>query len=205
MSTLRASRVRTVNDKIRWTSHSSFVIVASVVCVRTVNDKIRWTSHSSFVIVASVACVRTVNGNFTVRNMLLESATCRLRRERETNEERCARFVVASPYCLSLITFVMPFSYRLARPRGNEKRTCTMEQLLLFLRAYILYIVLATSTFIFRYGQAKGVHAPTLQLDRHYYYYYSALKYTHRLHIMIQAETHTITIRLAPTMFLTSV
>ena len=129
MSSLRASRVRTLNDKIRWTSHSSFVIVASVACVqtvnekirwtshssfvivasvacvRTVNDKIRWTSHSSFVIVASVACVQTVNGNFTVRDMLLESATCRLRRERETNEERCARFVVASPYCLSLITF----------------------------------------------------------------------------------------------------
>ena len=61
--------VRTVNDKIRWTSHSSFVIVASVECVRTVNDKIRWTSHSSFVIVASVACVRTVNGNLTVRSM----------------------------------------------------------------------------------------------------------------------------------------
>ena len=63
--------MRTVNDKMRWTSHSSFVIVASVACVQTVNDKIRWTSHSSFVIVASVACVWTVNGNFTVRNMLL--------------------------------------------------------------------------------------------------------------------------------------
>ena len=34
MSSLRESRVWTVNDKIRWTSHSShFVIVARVACV----------------------------------------------------------------------------------------------------------------------------------------------------------------------------
>ena len=87
MSSLRASRVRTVNDKMRWTSHSSFVIVASVACVRTVNDKYdgqaiqvlsslralrvcgpyTMDSHSSFIIIASVTCVRTVNGNFTAQ------------------------------------------------------------------------------------------------------------------------------------------
>ena len=33
MFTLRASGVRAVNDKIRWTSHSGFVNVASVAFV----------------------------------------------------------------------------------------------------------------------------------------------------------------------------
>ena len=147
--------------------------------------------------------VRTVNGNFTVRNMLLESATCRLRREKLISEERCARFVVASPYCLSLITFCNAIfiidwlGHVLTRNARARSSNCC------HFCAHILYIVLATSTLIFRYGQGRS-RAYTLQLDRHYYYY-SALKYTHRLHIMIQAETHTITIRLAPTMFLTSV
>ena len=83
--------------------------------MRTVNDKIQWTSYSSFVIITSVACVQTVNGNFTVCNMLLITRAIlkmasnartvtevdevreerlrrrrerdRLRRGRETNEE----------------------------------------------------------------------------------------------------------------------
>ena len=44
------------NDKIRLTSHSSFVMVSYVACTDYKNDKIRLTSHSSFVMVSYVAC-----------------------------------------------------------------------------------------------------------------------------------------------------
>ena len=47
------------NDKIRLTSHSSFVMVSYVACTDCENDKIRLTSHSSFVMVRT-SCVRTV-------------------------------------------------------------------------------------------------------------------------------------------------
>ena len=36
------------NDKIRLTSHSSFVMVSYVACTDCENDKIRWTSYSTF-------------------------------------------------------------------------------------------------------------------------------------------------------------
>ena len=42
------------NDKIRLTSHSSFVMISYVACTDFVNDKIRLTSHSSFVMVSYV-------------------------------------------------------------------------------------------------------------------------------------------------------
>ena len=96
--------------------------------MQTVNDKIQLT-HSSFVYyVVSIVCT-TVNRNLTVHNMLItfgilkvvsnvygevdkvreerlrKRRGCnRLRRERETNEQRHARFVNLCP-CLSLFTF----------------------------------------------------------------------------------------------------
>ena len=36
------------NDKIRLTSHSSYVMVSYVACTDCENDKIRWTSYSTF-------------------------------------------------------------------------------------------------------------------------------------------------------------
>ena len=49
------------NDKIRLTSHSSFVMVSYVACTDYENDKIRLTSHSSFVMVSYVACTDCEN------------------------------------------------------------------------------------------------------------------------------------------------
>ena len=44
------------NDKIRLTSHSSFIMVSYVACTDCENDKIRFTSHSSFVMVSYIVC-----------------------------------------------------------------------------------------------------------------------------------------------------
>ena len=49
------------NDKIRLTSHSSFVMVSYVACMDCENDKIRLTSLSSFVMVSYVACMDCEN------------------------------------------------------------------------------------------------------------------------------------------------
>ena len=49
------------NNKIRLTSHSSFVMVSYVACTDCENDKIRLTSHSSFVMVSYVACTDREN------------------------------------------------------------------------------------------------------------------------------------------------
>ena len=49
------------NDKIRLTSHSSFVMVSYVACTDWENDKIWLTSHSSFVMVSCVACMDCEN------------------------------------------------------------------------------------------------------------------------------------------------
>ena len=50
------------NDKIRLTSHSSFVMVSYVACTDCENNKIWLTSHSSFVMVRTshVRTVRTI-------------------------------------------------------------------------------------------------------------------------------------------------
>ena len=49
------------SDKIRFTSHSSFVMVSYVACTDYENDKIRFTSHSSFVMVSYVTCTDCEN------------------------------------------------------------------------------------------------------------------------------------------------
>ena len=82
------------------------VYVTCITCVDCEKDKIRLTSHSSFVYVASVACT-TENGNLTIFNMLIThdvlkmvSIVCRevgevreyrLRRRRERDRLRRER------------------------------------------------------------------------------------------------------------------
>ena len=69
------------NDKIRLTSHSSFVMVSYVTCTDCENDKIRLTSHSSFVMVSYVACTDCENDKirFTSHSSLSWSRTSRVR------------------------------------------------------------------------------------------------------------------------------
>ena len=49
------------NDKIWFTSHSSFVMVSYIVCTDCENNKIRFTSHSSFVMISYVAFTNCEN------------------------------------------------------------------------------------------------------------------------------------------------
>ena len=96
-------------------------------------------------------------------------------------------------------------------PRGNDKRTCTITissyyravAAIFIARIYSILCWLYTSTLIFRYGQGRS---------RAYLVIRSALLlllsfkvHTPITHNDTRAETHVITIRLAPTMLLTSV
>ena len=92
--------------------------------------------------------VRAVTEVDEVREERLRRRECdRLRRERESNEERCARFVNLCPRQLGSkdtnLTVLPPSDNYPSMPRGNEKRTITVliiEQLLPFLLcAYTLY------------------------------------------------------------------
>ena len=146
--------MRTMNDKIQSTSHSSFVIVASVVCVRTVNDKIRWTSHSSFVIVVSVTCVQTVNGNFSVHNMLLITRA-NIKLASNANTPSTLAKLEGTRLEISIM------------PRGNEKRTCMIMISSYYRAVAAIFIACIYSILCWLLRRlfsdiAKGVHMPTL-------------------------------------------
>ena len=69
----------------------------------------------------------------------------RLRRERETNEERCARFVSIMYSLCHVVT---------RNARARSRSVLIIEQLLPFLlRALLCWL---TSTLIFRYGQGRS-------------------------------------------------
>ena len=82
-----------------------------------------------------------------VREERLRRRECdRLRRERESNEERCARFVNLCPRLTALgskdtnLTILLPSDNCLSMPHGNKITVLIIEQLLPFLlRAYTLY------------------------------------------------------------------
>ena len=76
----------------------SFVYVESSHSARTVNNKIRWTGYTSFahITCGNIKMVSNVHGeaNEVREERLRRRRECyRLRRERETREERHARFI----------------------------------------------------------------------------------------------------------------
>ena len=80
------------NDKIRFTSHSSFVMVLYVASTDCENDKIRWTSYSTF----HTSRLQTVSVEGSMKwgkRDLDDEENVTDTKKRETNEERQTRLV----------------------------------------------------------------------------------------------------------------